>query len=38
MEYIKQATTEQLKKMLSWISDNATLAFIRAELLKRGQL
>ena len=38
MEYIKKATTEQLKKMLLEITDDLTLAFIRAELLNRGQL
>jgi len=38
MEYIKQATTEELKKMLLSITDNLTLAFIRAELLNRGEL
>jgi len=38
MELLKQLDTETLKKMLSEIDDKLTLAFIRAELLRRGQL
>ncbi len=38
MEYIKKSSTEDLKKMLLTINDSLTLAFIRAELLKRGAL
>jgi len=38
MELLKELSTETLKKMLSEIDDKLTLAFIRAELLNRGQL
>ena len=38
MEILKELDTATLKKMLNDIKDNLTLAFIRAELLKRGEL
>lgn len=38
MEILKVLETETLKKMLNDIKDNMVLAFIRAELLKRGEL
>jgi len=38
MELLKELNTETLKKMLSEIDYKLTLAFIRAELLNRGQL
>lgn len=38
MEIIKELDTETLKKMLNDIKDDLTLAFIRAELLHRGEL
>lgn len=38
MEILKELDTAILKKMLNDIKDNLTLAFIRAELLKRGEL
>ena len=38
MEILKELDTGILKKMLEEIKDNMTLAFIRAELLKRGEL
>jgi len=38
MDYIELLDTEVLKKMLDEIKDNLTLAFIRRELLKRGEL
>jgi len=37
MELLKELNTETLKKMLSQIDDKLSLAFIRAELLNRGQ-
>jgi len=38
MEILKKLKTETLKKMLLEIEDKLTLAFIRAELLNRGEL
>lgn len=38
MEILKGLETKTLKRMLNDIKDNLTLAFIRAELLKRGEL
>ena len=38
MEILKELDTATLKKMLNDIKDNLKLAFIRAELLKRGEL
>ena len=38
MEIIKKLSTETLKKMLNEIQCELTLAFIRAELLNRGEL
>jgi len=38
MEILKALDTDTLKKMLVDIKDNMVLAFIRAELLNRGQL
>ena len=38
MEILKLLDTDTLKKMLNDIKDTLTLAFIRAELLKRGEL
>lgn len=38
MEILKVLATATLKKMLVEIEDKITLAFIRAELLNRGEL
>ncbi|MFT6125849.1 MAG: hypothetical protein ACJAVA_000291 [Flavobacteriaceae bacterium] len=38
MEILKSLSTEKLKNMLEDIKHNPTLAFVRAELMRRGEL